>query len=127
MTLNRLFIIKFIKYSFVGIICTLIYFLSMFIFVEFFHQQPVIGASISFIIMTLFSYLLNKKYTFGGKYSHQQLLRFLVVSIIGFTLNFVIIFTVVNVLSFHYAIGEIVTILVIPLINFTLNNIWTFK
>ncbi|PGT84443.1 hypothetical protein COD11_11065 [Bacillus sp. AFS040349] len=99
----------------------------MFIFVEFFYQEPVIGASISFFIMTLFSYLLNKKYTFGGKYSHQQLLRFLVVSIIGFTLNFVIIFTVVNVLSFHYAIGEIVTVLVIPLINFTLNNIWTFN
>lgn len=127
MLFNRLLFVKFIKYSFVGIICTGIYFISMFIIIEFLNREPVFAATISFLIMTIFSYTLNKKYTFGGKYSHQQLLRFLVVSLVGFILNFVIIYTVVNILSLHYSIGEVVTILVIPLVNFTLNNLWTFK
>ena len=77
--------------------------------------------------MTLISFFLNKAFTFGSDFSHQKLLRFLIVSAIGFILNFSIMFLIVNVLSFHYSIGELVTILVIPIINFLLNNYWTFK
>ncbi|TXC92984.1 GtrA family protein [Metabacillus litoralis] len=126
MTINNL-TFKFIKYSFVGIICTLIYFISMFLFVELFKKDPVISATTSFIIMTVFSFLLNKKYTFGGVYSHQQLLRFSIVAGIGFTLNLIIMYGVVHLLSLHYIVGEITTLLIIPIVNFTLNNIWTFK
>lgn len=126
MTINNL-TFKFIKYSFVGIICTLIYFISMFLFVEFFKKDPVISATISFIIMTVFSFLLNKKYTFCGVYSHQQLLSFSIVAGIGFTLNLIIMYAVVHLLSLHYIVGEITTLLIIPIVNFTLNNIWTFK
>ncbi|WP_313958737.1 GtrA family protein [Bacillus sp. X1(2014)] len=79
------------------------------------------------MIMSFISFLLNKKYTFGSDFSYNQLLRFLVVSVIGFTLNFVIMYLVVNVLSLHYSIGELITTLLIPIINFILNNYWTFK
>jgi putative flippase GtrA len=127
MLVNKDLIFKFIKYSFVGVICTVIYFLSVFILVELFLTDPVVGSIIAFIIMTCFSFFLNRKYTFGGDFSHTKLIRFLIVSMIGFILNFIIMYGIVNVLSFHYSIGELVTILVIPLINFTLNNYWTFK
>ncbi|WP_226666390.1 GtrA family protein [Metabacillus litoralis] len=126
MILNNL-TFKFMKYSFVGIVCTLIYFLSMFIFVETLDKDPVLGATISFTIMTFFSFLLNKKYTFGVVYSHQKLIRFSIVSIIGFTLNFIIMYIIVHMLSLHYFLGELTTLLIIPVVNFTLNNIWTFK
>lgn len=118
---------KFIKYSFVGIICTFIYFLFIFLFVEFLKKDPVLSAAVSFVIMTVFSFLLNKKYTFGGIYSHQQLLRFSLVAGIGFTLNFIIMYAVVHLLSLHYIVGEITTLLIIPIVNFILNNFWTFK
>lgn len=118
---------KFIKYSLVGIICTSIYFLSMFICVEMYEIEPVLGASISFIIMTFFSFFLNKKYTFGGVYTHSQFVKFSTVAGIGFALNFVIMYLIVSVLLFHYFIGELVTILIIPFVNFLLNNYWTFS
>jgi putative flippase GtrA len=118
---------KFIKYSVVGCISVLIYFLSVFVLVELFDKDPIFGSTLSFIIMTFISFLLNKKYTFGSDYSYNQLLRFLVVSAIGFTLNFGIMYLVVNVLSLHYSIGELLTTLIIPIINFILNNYWTFK
>lgn len=127
MLLRKELFLKFMKYSFVGCISTLIYFLSVFVLVEFFDKDPLLGSAISFIIMTYISFLLNKKFTFESDFSHKKLLRFLIVSTVGFILNFLIMFTMVNVLSFHYSIGELVTILVIPLINFTLNNYWTFK
>ncbi|MGX6443425.1 GtrA family protein [Neobacillus sp. K501] len=127
MLLNKDILMKFITYSFVGFICTLIYFISVFIFVELFDKDPVYGSTMAFMIMTVFSFLLNIKYTFGGYFTFNKLFRFIIVSIIGFILNFGIMYTVCEVLSFHYSIGELVTILVIPLVNFTLNNFWTFK
>ncbi len=118
---------KFMKYSLVGILCTSIYFLSMFICVEKLNIEPV-GASIfSFIIMTLFSYFLNKRYTFGGSYSHSQLVKFAIVASIGFLLNFGIMYTIVSVFLLHYFIGELFTVLIIPIVNFLLNNFWTFS
>jgi putative flippase GtrA len=77
--------------------------------------------------MSYFSFLLNRKFTFGSDFSYNKLLRFLAVSAVGFTLNFFIMFIVVNGFSLHYSIGELVTTLVIPIINFLLNNYWTFK
>jgi putative flippase GtrA len=118
---------KFLKYSFVGCICTIIYFISVFFLVELLSQNPLMGSAIAFIIMTCFSFVLNKKFTFGGHFSQQKLIRFFIVATIGFILNYFIIFSIVNILSLHYAIGEFITILVIPLVNFTLNNYWTFR
>ncbi|RTR29110.1 GtrA family protein [Robertmurraya yapensis] len=119
--------IKFVKYSLVGCISTLIYFLSVFIFVEIFDKNPVFSSAVAFVIMTVISFFLNKRFTFGSDFSYDKLLRFLAVSAIGFTLNFGIMYLIVNVFSLHYVIGELVTTLVIPVINFILNNYWTFK
>ncbi|MBU7592435.1 GtrA family protein [Metabacillus halosaccharovorans] len=127
MLVKKLPVLKFIKYSFIGVFCTGIYFLCMYLFVELWGEKPVFSAMISFIIMTICSFFLNKKFTFGGAYSHQKLLRFTIVAIIGFMLNLFIMFSIVNVLDFHYLIGELVTILIIPFVNFCLNHYWTFK
>jgi putative flippase GtrA len=127
MLLSKNLLLKFMRYSVVGCICTLIYFLTVFILVEFYNKEPVNSSAISFVIMTVFSFLLNMKYTFGGDYSFKKLFRFFIVSFIGFMLNYGIMYSVVELLSLHYSIGELVTILVIPLVNFTLNNYWTFN
>jgi putative flippase GtrA len=127
MLVTKELFLKFIKYVVVGCISILIYFLSVFVLVEVFGKNPVFGSAVSFVIMTYISFLLNRKFTFGSDFSYDKLLRFLAVSAIGFTLNFLIMYFVVNVFSLHYSIGELVTTLVIPIINFLLNNYWTFK
>lgn len=118
---------KFIKYSVVGCLSVLIYYLSVFVLVELLEKNPLFGTSVAFVIMSYFSFILNRKFTFGSDFSYEKLLRFLAVSAIGFTLNFFIMYLVVNVLCLHYVIGEVVTTLVIPVINFILNNYWTFS
>ncbi|WP_066054034.1 GtrA family protein [Robertmurraya korlensis] len=118
---------KFMMYSLVGCICTCIYFLSMFILVERMGNEPIFSSIISFVLMTIFSFFLNIRFTFGSEYSKQKLVRFFIVATIGFTLNFVIMYSIVQALSFHYLIGEIATTLTIPIVNFFLNHYWTFK
>lgn len=127
MLLSKDLFLKFMKYSFVGCISTLIYFISVFVLVELCVMDPLMSSAISFCFMTFFSFLLNKKYTFDSDFSHKKLVRFVMVSSIGFLLNYLIMYTFVQVFSYHYSIGEIVTIIIIPMVNFTLNNYWTFK
>jgi putative flippase GtrA len=127
MLVSKEIFLRFIKYSVVGSLSILIYFLSVFVLVELLGKNPILGSAVSFVIMTYISFLLNRKFTFGSDFSYNKLLRFLAVSAIGFTLNFFIMYLVVNVLSLHYSIGELVTTLIIPIINFILNNYWTFK
>lgn len=127
MILRMEFFQKFIKYSFVGCISTIIYFLSVFVLVEQFHFDPVLSSAIAFIIMTIASFFMNVRFTFGSNVTYQKLLRFLIVSTIGFILNFLLMFLIVHILSYHYLVGELVTILVIPIVNFLLNNYWTFQ
>lgn len=127
MLLRKPIVQKFLLYSLVGCICTCIYFISMFIFVELGGEEPIFSSILSFIIMTIASFFLNMKFTFGGEFSKQKLFRFFIVASIGFTLNFAIMYSIVQVLLLHYLIGEIVTTLTIPLVNFFLNHYWTFK
>ncbi|WP_338449488.1 GtrA family protein [Niallia oryzisoli] len=127
MVINKELSFKFMKYSFVGCISTLIYFISVFVLVEWFIYDPLYASALSFIFMTLISYLLNRKFTFGSTLSTKTLLRFLVVSLIGFIINFIIMYLIVKVFDLHYYLGELVTTLIIPVINFILNNYWTFR
>ncbi|QVY62090.1 GtrA family protein [Cytobacillus gottheilii] len=127
MLLQRDLIIRFLKYSLVGCISVGVYFLSVFIFIEKYQWDPVIGSAAAFIIMTIVSFLINIRYTFNSRFTQRKLVRFLLVSLVGFLLNVILIFFIVHILSFHYFIGELVTVLVIPLVNFLLNNYWTFQ
>lgn len=127
MLLRNEIVLKFVKYSLVGCISTAIYFLSVFVFVEQFHYDPVLGSAIAFLIMTIVSFFLNVRYTFGSSVTYQKLWRFFMVSAVGFTLNCFLMFFITHILAFHYLVGELVTILVIPAVNFLLNNYWTFQ
>nr|WP_106781329.1 GtrA family protein [Lysinibacillus timonensis] len=127
MLLQREIVGKFIKYSFAGFISIGIYFLSVYILIERYQWDPVVGSAAAFILMTIVSFLINVRFTFGSSFTHQKLVRFLLVSLIGFVLNFSLIFLIVHILTFHYLIGEFVTIIVIPLVNFLLNYFWTFQ
>lgn len=127
MLLQRDLVARFIKYSFVGCMSVGIYFLFVYILIERYQWDPVVGSAAAFIIMTIFSFILNVRFTFQSSFTQQKLWRFLCVSFIGFVLNFMLIFGTVHMLAFHYLIGEVITILVIPLVNFLLNYYWTFQ
>ncbi|RBW68762.1 GtrA family protein [Bacillus taeanensis] len=124
---SKKMLMKFSTYSIVGIVSVAFYFLSIFIFVELFHQEPVLSSALAFLLMTLISYFLNKRFTFNSASSKKTFIKYLAVSGLAFVLNSTIMYAVVYIFSYHYSIGEIVTTLIIPLINFILNNYWTFK
>lgn len=127
MLLQRELVLRFIKYNVVGCFGIVIYFLSVYVLIEKYHWNPIVGSMTAFIMMTIVSLLLNVRYTFESRFTHQKVFRFLIVSFIGFVLNFMVMFLIIHILTYHYLIGELITILVIPMVNFILNNYWTFQ
>ena len=119
---------KFIRYIIVGLMGTIIHFSTVIFLVELVHLDPVISSCLGFILTVIVSYLFNRNWTFKSTANwNKQLIKYVVVSCIGFTLNLTIVYITVDILSWYYMYGQLCVIAVIPIVNFTLNNLWTFK
>ncbi|WP_202079779.1 GtrA family protein [Caldalkalibacillus salinus] len=121
--------VKVFTYGMVGVLGTLIHFGVLILFVELFNQGPVLSSTIGFIVTLIVSYYLNQKYTFKIKSTqHTKLFtKYTIVSCSGLILNGLIMYLAVQILSFHYMLGQAIVVFILPLTNFILNNLWTFK
>lgn len=119
---------KMFRYGVVGIIGTGIHFGTLILLVEIFSLDPVISSTIGFILTLIVSYILNYFWTFASSQAHSRaIFRYAVVSISGLLLNAIIMYITVNILDWHYVLGQTVVIFVIPITNFALNNWWSFR
>lgn len=123
---TRTLFLKFTRYSLVGFICICFYFAFMFVLVEFFRKEPVFSSVLSFLFMTVLSYILNKRFTFNATFSKRSLIRYSITSLMGAVLNVFIMYVVIYILLSTYIVGEIIATLIVPVLNFFLNNFWTF-
>lgn len=126
---NKRSVEKVISYGFVGVIGTVVHFSTMVGMVELLEADPVFSSLVGFILTVVLSFFLNKKYTFKStsRDSTKLFVKYSMVSVIGFLLNFVIMYTTVHILTLHYSIGQIIVVIGIPITNFLLNNYWTFQ
>lgn len=126
---QRKFLLKVCSYGIIGLIGTLIHLLTLVILVENFRCDPVISSAVGFILALVVSFLLNKTITFKGK-SNQAftlLIKYTVVSCLGFLMNSAIMYSTVHIFMLHYALGQAIVIIILPATNFLVNNYWTFK
>ena len=116
------------KYAIVGVLGTLTHLGLLYVSVEFLHFTPLPSSSTAFIWVVLQSYWLNRNWTFQSDKKHAiTLLRYIIVSVVGFLTNLLIMFVMISVLELWYMFAQLVTILVIPATNFLLNKYWTFS
>ncbi|WLD93928.1 GtrA family protein [Alkalihalobacillus sp. AL-G] len=120
---------KIISYGVIGVIGTIVHFSTLILLVELFGVDPVIGSLAGFILTVILSFLLNKTYTFKVRNRNNMILfiKYGVVSVVGFVMNYLIMYLTVDIYSLHYAIGQAMVVICIPITNFLLNNYWTFQ
>jgi putative flippase GtrA len=119
---------KVLSYGVVGVLGTIVHFSTLIILVESFQLDPIISSLIGFIVTVVLSYFLNKTYTFKAGNGNNIILftKYCVVSVIGFIMNYLIMYSTVEIYSLHYSVGQTVVVICIPITNFILNNYWTF-
>jgi putative flippase GtrA len=116
------------KYGVVGLLGTLLHFGVLYVLVEAAFMNPIAASALGFILVLCISYLLNRRWTFEASTTGWiPLLKYTVVSCTGLLLNTLIMYISVDLLDWHYLIGQCLVVLAVPLSNFVFNSYWTFK
>lgn len=81
---------------------------------------------IAFVGATIFSYVINTRWSFSSPLHGKNLLRFVLVSIIGFLLA-ITISGLAESYGMHYWFGIAGVICIVTPVNFLLHSFWTYK
>lgn len=119
---------QFIKYFVIGISGTVLDILTLWILKEFFGLLPVVAVVINQILMLIYIFLLNKKYSFkvGGEY-HKQVTKFLIVASGNYLFSILWMWIFNHHFGYNYLLVRIVNIALAVSWNFLLYREWVYK
>ena len=121
LTENKTFA-KFIKFTIIGIIATLIDYSVMIILKEIFSFSVLIASGIAFTVALIFNFTCNMMFVFvdkkEGMTKTKAAIIFLITSVIGLGLNQLIMYLLTEKILIHYIIAKLFSIMVVGLWNF---------
>ena len=122
------------RYIVTGTLTTLIdllVFHTLYVRFEYSENVSVISA---FICAVLFSFTVNKAWTFAGNQTKQnknwnlsQFIKFLFVSGFGLLITLICVYIFINILHFSPVIAKLSASAIVFMWNFLANSFWTFK
>ncbi len=127
-------LVKFLKYSIVGLLGTVSDFSLTVLLVELTFLAAPVASSCGFVVAVIQNFLLNRFWTFPEANQHRfqsQMFRFVVVSVVGLAIH-TVVFVVTNMLFRSsmpdgYRLAKLIAIFVVLWWNFTMNRHWTFS
>ena len=108
-----------LRYGVAGLASTAAYFLLVVFGVELLKLDPVLSAVAAVTLITVGSYVVNRRWVFESTRSHSAAFpRFVMATVISFGLNTGIMYITVHLLAWSYITGLIITTCVVPPTNF---------
>lgn len=123
----RKLIEQIMKFGVVGVIAFVIDFGVMVFLTEVFGIDPVISATVSFIISVVFNYAASMRYVFShreGMSRTREFIIFVVLSAIGLGINDLIIWAGTDLATFDYRLVKIFATAVVMVWNFVTRKIF---
>lgn len=123
----RKLIEQIMKSGVVGVIAFVIDFGMMVFLTEVFGIDPVISATVSFIISVIFNYAASMRYVFShreGMSRTSEFVIFVVLSAIGLGINDLLIWAGTDLASFDYRLVKIFATAVVMVWNFVTRKIF---
>lgn len=118
---------KLMNFGVVGILATAIDFGLLTLLTEAAHINPVLSAGISFVVSLLFNYWASMRYVFTRKAelsrTHEMTL-FVVLSMIGLSLNELLMWAGITWLNLHYLLVKIVATAAVMVWNYWSRHRW---
>ncbi|WP_128292616.1 GtrA family protein [Afifella aestuarii] len=119
--------VQYLKFGIVGGLATAFHSVLFVLFIEVFGAEPMLANTLAFACAVVVSYLGNYRWTFGAtRRSWASFLKFAVVSLIGFALNSLAIFIIVEAMALSYLWVLPFMVGIVPIVVFALNRGWTF-
>jgi dolichol-phosphate mannosyltransferase len=121
---------QFLKFAFVGFLGTLINLAVLYSLTEMLGIYYILSAVAAFVTAVTSNFLLNKVFTFRERLGHKatsKYLKFLVVSVLGLSVNLALLYVLTEFLRVYYLFSQVIAIVIAFFVNFFGNKKWTFS
>jgi putative flippase GtrA len=119
---------RFIRFGTVGALATVVYYGLLWTMVEIFAISILVASSAAFIFVTIENYILHYTWTFRSSNAHAEAFpRFLLMNIVGFGINWIVMFAGVQVAGFNYLWVQAFAIAIVVAWNLALSHLWIFR
>lgn len=116
------------RFGVVGLLGTAVYYAILWVLVDLVQTPVMFATSFAFIIVCIENYILHYRWTFDSAKMHAAAFpRFLFMSVVGFAINWGIMFLGVTKLGLHYLLLQAFAIAAVVLWNFILSSYWVFR
>ncbi|OMF08591.1 GtrA family protein [Paenibacillus sp. FSL H7-0331] len=117
-----------LRFILVGILNTIVGYTVYFICLNLLHFNYSISLVVSHILGVINSYYLNKKWTFNvARSSSRMILKFGLIYLCTFLLNYGILVLFVEMLKLNPLISQLISLFVTTIISFLGQKYWSFK
>jgi putative flippase GtrA len=125
---TQAFLLKFVKFSMVGLSGVFVDFGTTFICKEIFRVQKYLANTFGFILAATTNYMLNRVWTFQSTNPNimMEFSRFFIIALIGLMINLLIIWAMTGKFKVNFYVSKLVATLVVTLWNFLINAYYTF-
>ena len=127
--IDKIFIIKFLKFCLVGVSGMAVDFGATWILKEKIKLNKYLANSTGFILAATSNYIWNRLWTFESTDSGitAEYLSFIGISIIGLVINNFVIYLLNDKLKLNFYLSKVFAIGVVTLWNFLMNFFFTFR
>ena len=129
MVIDRLFILKFLKFGVVGFSGVFVDFGITYLFKEIIKINKYVSNAIGFICAATSNYILNRIWTFQSENADvaTEYGKFMLVSAIGLGINSLTLYILTDKLKWNFYLSKIFAIGMATLWNFFANLLFTFR
>jgi putative flippase GtrA len=127
--IDRLFLLKFLKFCVVGFSGMVIDFSTTWLLKEKAKVNKYVANSTGFILAATSNYIWNRIWTFQSENSQiaVEYLSFILISVAGLGINNFVIYLLNDRLKFNFYLSKLLAIGVVTVWNFLMNFIFTFR
>ena len=119
---------RLIRFGMVGALASGVYYALLWIMVEIFSVSILVATSAAFIFVTIENYILHYTWTFRSTNAHAEAFpRFLVMNLVGFGINWLVMYAGAVVAGFNYLVVQALAITMVVIWNLTLSHFWIFR
>jgi putative flippase GtrA len=121
------FVHTFLRYSVVGLMSSLIYFVVTHLLVDYCAMIAKNAALLGYFAAIPANFIANRRFAFRSTGSvAPELLRFLLLHTLGLFITYGMMVVFVEQLGWSYLIIAALTVIVVPIVNFVMLNAWVF-
>ena len=129
MTIDKLFILKFLKFGVVGFSGVFVDFGVTYLFKEIIKINKYVSNALGFVCAATSNYILNRIWTFESENADvaTEYGKFMLVSAIGLGVNSLTLYILTDKFKWNFYLSKIFAIGMATLWNFFANLLFTFK